>query len=207
MKCIFPIVLLFVFIGQSFGQISNCDWKFVAKDDNITTYTCKAEGSAIKRVKMLAEYKVDFATLILHLNDVPHYPDWVFKCYESRLVKKSSETDFFYYMKTDLPFPLTDRDMVIHSSQWYTDDDLVFHAHALAADGLVEEDEDLVRITFFESDWTITDNQNGTVSIEYYVASDPGGYLPAWLVNLAITKGPLKNMQQLEEYVMKMSDN
>ena len=37
--------------------------------------------------------------------------------------------------------------------------------------------------------------------IIYTVRFDPGGSLPAWLVNMFVTKGPLQTFQKLKEHV------
>ena len=37
--------------------------------------------------------------------------------------------------------------------------------------------------------------------MEYYMKVNPGGLLPAWLVNLAVTKGPMDTMESLFELV------
>ena len=44
---------------------------------------------------------------------------------------------------------------------------------------------------------------NDNLQIEYKVLSNPGGDIPTWLVNLAITKGPTETMKQLIKMVEK----
>ena len=55
-----------------------------------------------------------------------------------------------------------------------------------------------VRIPTYRSVYVLRKLQK-SVSVEYTLKLDPGGILPAWAVNLAAVKGPVKTMEALEE--------
>jgi hypothetical protein len=42
-----------------------------------------------------------------------------------------------------------------------------------------------------------------TIKAEYTLYADPGGSVPAWLVNLFIADGPLESFQKLKEHIKK----
>jgi hypothetical protein len=39
------------------------------------------------------------------------------------------------------------------------------------------------------------------VNVEYTLFADPGGSVPAWLINLFITKGPMESFKKLKEHL------
>jgi hypothetical protein len=53
----------------------------------------------------------------------------------------------------------------------------------------------------FKAQWTITPLKDGSLSLEYQLLVDPGGSVPAWLVNLAVVDGPFETMSALREKV------
>jgi hypothetical protein len=73
--------------------------------------------------------------------------------------------------------------------------------HSVGLPDYKPEVEDIVRIRAFESSWEITPNNDGTVYIDYTAKTDPGGNIPAWIINLGIATGPVKTMEKLAEVV------
>jgi len=49
----------------------------------------------------------------------------------------------------------------------------------------------------------ITPIPQGGVKIEYELQVDPGGKVPAWLVNMFATKGPFETFKKLQQQVKK----
>lgn len=68
---------------------------------------------------------------------------------------------------------------------------------------LLEEKEDLVRISNFKAIWIITPIDTQQLLIDYQVVSEPGGLIPDWLVNLAIAKRPYETMISLKRLMEK----
>ncbi len=74
---------------------------------------------------------------------------------------------------------------------------VVFHSEAVP-DFLPPNDKH-VRVPETISHWEITPAANGVLNLEYYLRADPGGAIPAWVVNLALQTGPFKSMKRLRE--------
>ena len=68
---------------------------------------------------------------------------------------------------------------------------------------MVPEKKNIVRVSSSSGKWTITPLPNKAVRIDYILETDPGGALPAWLVNLFVTKGPLETFRKLKQQVEK----
>ncbi|GAA4310475.1 hypothetical protein GCM10023149_05170 [Mucilaginibacter gynuensis] len=49
----------------------------------------------------------------------------------------------------------------------------------------------------------ITPLKNGQIKVEYSLHVDPGGALPAWLVNMFATDGPMKIFRNLKLQLQK----
>ena len=57
------------------------------------------------------------------------------------------------------------------------------------------------RVPLLKSTWTLIPLKEGKVDITYHLRVDPGGIIPAWLVNLTLTIGPYNTMLRLKKEV------
>ncbi|HCX25175.1 MAG: hypothetical protein CMB80_33510 [Flammeovirgaceae bacterium] len=182
------------------GFNNDLEWKLIKEEDNIQVFARIAENSSIKEIRITCSVKTTMERMESFLSDVPKYADWVYKCDTSILLNRVSDKETYYYTTLNFPFPMTDRDLVIHSI--HEIDSLgVYRSHSKASEAYYKEQEDYVRIEYFESTWEITPQNNGTLFIDYFAYSDPGGDIPAWLVNLAIDQGPYRTMKQFVEMI------
>jgi START domain-containing protein len=205
----FIISFLFVISVIPFGYTqmekgmefpTEVEWELVKDEGNIQVYTRKPENAKLKELRIIAEFKINIDTLLKVLNDANQYTDWVYKCNESKVISTINKEEFYYYATTDLPFPATDRDLVVLCRQWVDNNGIVY-SQSVAKPGLIPNVNGFVRIQNYESKWKITPLKNGVIHIDYKAVSDPGGSIPAWIINMAMTTGPLKTMKQLEKVV------
>lgn len=185
-------------VGQNFDKT---DWKLKTTKGKLKVYTRSSEHSDFKEIRIKTTVNSSAEKIMNVLNDVASYESWVFKCMEAKKVKIISSNDYYYYTKSDFPFPITDRDLVVRSTQW-TDEATGFtYSHSKAAPKMVKEEKGFIRIPEFDSYWKIMPQPNGVVEIDYVAITDPGGNLPAWVVNLGITKGPIETMKRFSNLV------
>ncbi len=186
-----------VFSNAAMLSVSN--WDVTAEEDGIVVYSRFNGDDAIKEVKVEMEIDVEMETFVAFLNDVPAYTSWVYKCKEAKLVESISNDSFVYYTESDFPFPVSNRDMVILSKQTYDPVLKKVTASSVAVPDKMPEKKGLVRIKEFESTWQITEIATNKLKIEYQAKTDPAGFIPAWVVNLAIGTAPLKTMKALRK--------
>ena len=176
-------------------------WKLMKSTANIKVYQRASDKSSIDEVRIKAVFKTELTQFLNLLSDASRYPEWVFKCSASRRIRTVSPTEFYYYVLTDFPWPLADRDLVVHSTQHHdpTTGDLILTSQS--APKLVAEVDNVVRILLFTTTWRVTTPQPNQVNIDYQVVTDPAGSLPDWVVNLGLTRGPLQTMLNFTELV------
>lgn len=202
-KIILLLTLLFsisnIGIAQQIGAIEK-DWKLVKDTDGIQVYTRMAENSKFKEIRIQALFKANIDTLFNKLNNPDTYTDWVYKCTQGKILEKKNDQEFHYYTVSNLPFPAKNRDMVVKCKQW-VDEDGTKYSHSVAAPDFIPTNNNLVRIPHFVSNWKIIPLANGMIQVDYTALADPGGKIPIWMVNLAVSAGPFKTMKKLIESV------
>ncbi len=190
-----PIICLFFCLAtQLCGQ---SEWKLVKEKGSTMVYTKKSDNSKLKEVKITARFQSSMNELVAALEDVDTHKDWVPYTIDSYMVDKLNEDKFYYYVSSDFPFPAKDRDVVILYEREQNPDTKVVITTSEAAPDYIDAFKEFIRVPVFSSTYILTPKTNGFIDIDYQVKVSPGGSIPAWIINLGITKGPIKTMESL----------
>ncbi len=114
-------------------------------------------------------------------------------------MKQNSPLDFIYYTETQMPWPLSNRDVIINM-KIQTDSlpkFLLIHGNALP--DLIPVIPMRVGVQKFSSSWKITMPTTSSIHIDYIVELDPGGSIPGWAANMFADKGPFGSFSNLGE--------
>ncbi len=194
--------MLFAAILAMFSHLaaaqSNDGWVFKNEKEAVKVYLRRTTD--VHEIKLVTSLKAPLSGLVQLLSEVEHYPDWGYKVVESRLIRRVSDHECYYYSRIDFPWPLNDRDIVMHSYLKQDPNTRAITAISEAAPDLVPEVKDVVRMRNAHTQWTLIPGAGGWVYMEYYIYSNPGGNIPDWLVNMAVDAGPretVKNMRSL----------
>lgn len=197
-RFVFILLLSSVLICELSGQ---GNWDIVKETDDIIVYTRKSDNSKFKEVKINMRIKCTMNELVAALEDVDAHKDWVPYTIDSKMVKKDSDAEFYYYVSSDFPFPAKDRDVVIYYEREQAQDSKVVITRSEAAPEVLPEEDGFVRVPVFSSIYVLTPQNDGIIDIEYLLKVSPGGKIPAWIINLGVTKGPIKTMESLVDLI------
>lgn len=116
----------------------------------------------------------------------------------------SREPDGTLYTYTELGLPvISDRDYVVHvwvDEGVQPDGTGTYRTHWEAAPDKLPEKGGLVRVKVNEGSWVVTAKDDGKKShVVYKFAADPGGMLPAWIVNLGNRRGVSGTLEAIEK--------
>ncbi len=179
------------------------DWKLKKFENGIAVYTRHDDNSAFKELKAVTQIKASLSSIMALLGDWETYPQWVYKCGVSKTLKQISETELIHYQTVDAPWPVDSRDFVVNIK--ITQDPITKAVKQIAtykAD-FIPKQKNFIRITEFKAAWTLTPLKNGIVNVEYQLLVNPGGVVPAWLVNMAAVEGPYETTHNLKKWVQK----
>lgn len=178
------------------------EWIPSKDDDNLKTFYRASENSDIKELKIVTSINAPALIVFNLLNEIDLYDDWVYRTTEAKLVETYTDRSLQYYAVVDFPWPFDDREMYIVSEYEISSDQKTITTHSVAVPRKdIESRKDHVRITDMELGWTLTENASGTTEVVYILRSDPGGAIPAWMVNLALEAGPTNTIKGLKELV------
>jgi hypothetical protein len=66
-------------------------------------------------------------------------------------------------------------------------------------EGVVPVKSSIVRIPYWEAKWQVKQKDSNHLDIDYFFKVDPGGSLPAWIVNETAPKSTYQTFINLEE--------
>lgn len=190
--------LLCVVLAQPAAAQTSDGWVFKNDKDAVKVYYRKTAD--VHEIKLVTSLKSSLSGIVQLFSEVPNYPQWGYKVSESRLVRWVSDRECYYYSRLDFPWPLNDRDIVMHTTMVQDPETRAITATSVAAPDMLAEVPDVVRIRNARTRWTLIPGGSGWLYVEYHIYSNPGGNIPDWLVNMAIDTGPretIKSMRKL----------
>jgi hypothetical protein len=196
-------VLLIAFLTFSPALPAQDDWALKLNKDGIKVYTKNLENSPYKAIKTVCFMQSSLARLTAVLLDINNSADWVYSTKKCVLLKQFSPADLVYYSEIEVPWPVNNRDFVVRLK--VTQDEKTRAVTILGENkpAFVPENKNIVRIQRSYSKWIITPAPGGQLKIEYLLEVDPGGAIPAWLINMFATKGPFETFRNLRTQVRK----
>ena len=173
-------------------------WELQRNDEQAMAYSQidKVTGLQVCRVETVIEASLN--ALIAVQRDAERFPKWMDGVKSSRVVE---EADDYYVTHTCVPspWPVKDRDSVVRSEIRQLDDGVV-EIHFASVEGVVPKQKNYERVQNVKGGWRFTPLKGGRTRVEYEVMVDPGGKIPAWLVNrfaLDVPYNTVKSMHQV----------
>lgn len=193
---IFWALLLCSIAATGFGQNK---WRLSKEKDGIKVYLAENPKSKYKSIRVECTLSGTFDKLIAVLTDIEHLKDWVYNTKTSYLIKKISAYDLYYYTETSIPWPMSNRDVVVHLKIIKDSSQSFVKILSTNENRFVPEKDGKVRVIYYLTNWYVTMPTPKTISIIYTFEADPGGSLPAWLVNSFADKGPYESFKKLSD--------
>lgn len=191
------LALLFSLI--TYGQTN---WTLKNDKDGIKIYTKTIENSDYKGIKVKCSLPATLSQFTAVIMDVNTAGEWLYATKSSTLLKQVSPGEVYYYSEVSLPWPVNNRDFICHLTASQDPRTKVVTIDGPVVPDYMPAKNGIVRVTQSSGKWLITPN-GSNVDIEYTLEANPGGSLPAWLVNLFVTKGPMESFKKLKVQVNK----
>jgi hypothetical protein len=185
----------FIFISHVRSQ--EVSWNLKKYSNGVAVYNRENSSSSVRELKSVCQLKASISSVVAVLTDWESYPEWVYRCSASSALKELSDSTFIHYQTVQAPWPVQSRDFIVMVTVHQDPRSKVVTITAAALPDYIPRKKDFVRITLCKSAWTITPLTRGILQIEYRLLVDPGGSVPAWLVNAASVDGPFQTSLNL----------
>ncbi|PTQ86739.1 hypothetical protein [Agitococcus lubricus] len=184
-------------------DINKNEWQLVKNDTtrNIKTYIREVDGKRIN-FKVDAMIDGDLATVARVHFDVDNIKHWFWETLDSRLLKKVSSTEYYYYMQYNAPVTMPDRDAILHAVvEPYTAKKGYMQLTINAVPDYLPVQANLVRVQAQDMTVKFTPMGKDKVHIAAEGFVDPGGIAPTWAMNFVQRNAPYSTMLGLQRRV------
>ncbi len=179
------------------------DWTLKREKDGIDIYSRPSNCSKINDIRVDMDLTGTVEQLAAILRDINSYTGWVYSTRTATMIKKVSENEVIYYAEVGTPWPAANRD-------YYADLKITLnpanHSMNVVSVGIKDyqpEKKDFVRVPMSKGSWTVTTQSARKIHLQYILQIDPGGSIPAWILNSFVAKAPLETFSNLKK---KMED-
>jgi hypothetical protein len=187
-----------------FSQGENTNWTMRVTEDGVSVYTRFVEGSSIEECKTVVRLQnTTLADVLEIILDVKNYPSLFPDCSHAEILLQKGKYYDIHYYEINAPWPVKDRDAIFESSTTISEDGKRALVSQKSIGDYREEKKSFVRIKKGYATWEIEETEPGKVLVTYQFLTDPGGGIPAWLINSAIVSNPLKTMHNLQDRIKK----
>lgn len=168
-------------------------WVVVKNDQRhgLKTYAKQEDGKRFRSFKVEATMDGTMESFVRMVTDFDGYKKWSWHALESKLLKKVSPTEYYFYVTHDSPYGVPDRDVALHiviEPQTPTRHFLSLKISAVP--DFIPERPPFVRMIAEDMTAKVTPMPNGKLHIvnEGYV--DPGGNMASWAINFVQRSAP-----------------
>lgn len=178
-------------------------WTLKKDKEGIRVYTTENPTSPFDLLKAECDIAVGIKQLLDLIFDVSQHTRWVYNSVQSVPLKKISTYNLIYYGETYAPWPVSNRDLAIHLIAETDSVTGICTIKAISEPHLKPQVDGKIRVPRSISLWKLTPINKNLTHIVYTLDIDPGGSLPAWLVNFASIEGPYLSFLKMREILIK----
>jgi hypothetical protein len=176
-------------------------WQLKKESDGIKIYTASKPNSNVKAIKVAYTLAATPSQLVALLLDIPSQTQWVYSTKLSYIIKKVADNELIYYTEKSMPWPASNRDVVMKLTISQHPATNIVTVHSTTVDGYMPPKPGIVRVPSSNVVWTVTPIDHDHIKIDYEAEADPGGSVPAFIVNMFLAKGPYETFKKLQAMV------
>lgn len=209
-KILFIFLIALLSISDSYAADN---WRLEKEASGIKVYTRPVQGSAIREIKGELVINSSLDSIMAVFDDVANYPTWNYQCSKAYSLKKVSEYEHYHYQNIKMPFPVTDRDLLIHSTISQLGKQVFIklqavpnycknNASSIKACKAINQSQH-VMVEKLRGLYQLTPLNDHAVKVVWIQHTEPAGKIPNWLVNNMLVDVPFNTLKQLSKQVTK----
>ena len=179
---------------------TEAQWEKVKDENGVKVYTSYTDESKFKSFKAEVVLNTPIDSLFQFLTDIEYQSEWIGNCKQAQLSDYKLNEYYKYHAQFEMPWPVKDRESYCHLMvQKNTDGSIEVEnkpqtaPHSISAGHiLISEFYEYYKLT------PLSDKKTHYIMMGSY---NPGGYLPAWLVNKFLAYGPYDAIEAIRKEV------
>ena len=195
-------------ISSASGDDLYGEWEEITELDGIIGYARSTSESSVNEIRAIGIVEASVPVIEAVLRDEAAKPEYTYMCTEGSRVDipglKSTKDTYHSYHKVGMPWPFYDRDLVAKVEVMVDEATgaLLINIQSISTD-FKTEDEYVVRAPMTRAKWILTPISKDETEVLYQALADPGGYVPAFLINMFSNDMAVSTIAELRKMVKK----
>lgn len=174
---------------------ASSEWSLEKDRQGIKLYTRQVEGSPFTEVKATAVVRAQIEQVMAVFGDGDGCAEWRGNCKSSRILRQPGEHERYIHLVLDLPWPLSDRDMVLRSLSNVDKKAQTVTVDIASVDGEYPE-QDYVRAST-RAHYSLQLLEPGKIALTYIVHVNLGGDLSPGIINPQLAASTFDEIRRL----------
>lgn len=178
-------------------------WSLARDSAGIKVWTRSIPDYPIRGFKAVTVVKSSLSGLLSLIIDTEHADQWIYRTQQVDVLMRDEErATFVIRVMTDFPWPLSNRDVIVDGRivQDEQTGTVTVSSRSLSGPQYPVYD-DFVRMPDVEGSWVFRPLGNDLVEVTMQGRADPGGSIPASVVNLIIHETPYRTLLGLRRVI------
>lgn len=193
------VVALILLLYCSAELLAQDKWELRIDQDSIRVYTAHTDESKIKVIRADFTIRAARDELFRELLQAERYVEWQYNAERCEVIDVVSGSEILYYCEVSAPWPVSNRDLVIRLKIINDPESPSFRITTLSDPKPYPGPKDVVRVPMSRGEWLVTEVGPRMLKVRYTMRIDPGGSIPAWLVNLVAAQAPFQTFKNLKQ--------
>ena len=166
-------------------------------------FTRNVADSKIKAIQIRSVINASLSQLVAVILDIDATAEWAPGTKSAVILQRPGPAELYYYSEVRFPWPASNRDFVAHLRVMQDPVTKTVTVHSANIPDRAPLKKGVVRVLHAVGKWTIVPKEKNRLEVLYELLADPGGSIPAWVVNLLSTRSPLEAFTRLRAQVTK----
>lgn len=173
----------------------------VLDKDGIKVWANEVPGSPLHGFRAVTTVHSSLAAIVGLITDTESAPRWLYRTSEVETLRRNDEDmTFVVRVVTDFPWPFKDREAVVAGKITQDPKTMQVRIDSRQVPGYAPLKGNMV-MPEVQGSWVFRPVGQGMVEITMTGHADPGGVLPAGLINLLIQEHPYNSLKALREMI------
>lgn len=193
------LTVLILFAAGSANAQESLKWVLRKDQDSIRVFVADDPAVAIKQIRAEFTLRAKPEELISELLRADLYREWQYNTVKSEILETISPTELVYYCEISAPWPVDNRDVIVHLKVDRPAGAKTFAVRTYCLPDARPERDGVVRVPVSRGDWNVRQVGPEMLKVDFRIQIDPGGSVPAWLVNLTLAQAPFQSFSALRK--------
>jgi hypothetical protein len=202
LKILLLSILILGYGRNSYGQEN---WVLQKENDGIKISSRHSATSAFNDIRVELDLPGNVDQLARILLDIKKYKEWSYATKVSELVKQLGPGKLIYYTEIEVPWPATNRYFFANFDLRQDTAKQTLRLIAVNLPDYGPAPKDLTKVTFSRGTWNVITISSKSIHVDYTLELNPGGTLPAWVLNLFSTKGPMESFENIKKKMIALN--